>query len=235
MLNAKWHLPIVDNLKQFISSLMTISERHFNKNIQIYYFHSFRLFISLIIWLIRDDSYNFYFLNFKLQISLFQNDLYFLICMTVYSSIDTTSRDDPQRYILRFFLKLRLIVPMKSVRQHVVLRDVPISTIGCRTLRNGYRSPSFAIWFMTAGDRLPSYPRAKEEQFLSALDLMGFDTTILDVPWCSYNVHCCKFRHNLKAYVKELLLKILKTNFLQKNILLYILIIEDRIYYRKNK
>lgn len=34
---------------------------------------------------------------------------------------------------------------------------------------------------MTAGDRLPSYPRAKEEQFVSALDLMGLSTTILDV------------------------------------------------------
>lgn len=79
-------------------------------------------------------------------------------------------------YISRFFHKLRLIIYAKSVRQHVVLRDVPISTTGCRTLRNGYRSPSFAIWFMTAGDRLPSYPQAKEEQFVSALDLMGLST-----------------------------------------------------------
>lgn len=41
---------------------------------------------------------------------------------------------------IAFFHKLRLIVHTKSVRQHVVLRDVPISTTGCRTtstLRNG--------------------------------------------------------------------------------------------------
>lgn len=48
---------------------------------------------------------------------------------------------------------------------------------------------------MTAGDRLPSYPRSGEEQFVSALDLMGIDTTILstfpDDPrdvtrWCKF-------------------------------------------------
>lgn len=53
---------------------------------------------------------------------------------------DSSYLENSQRYVSRFFHKLRLIVHTKSVRQHIVLRDVPISTTGCRTtstLRNG--------------------------------------------------------------------------------------------------
>jgi len=98
----------------------------------------------------------------------------------------STLSQDSQKYISRFFHKLRLIIHTKSVRQHVVLRDVPISTTGCRTLCNGYRS-SFAIWFMTAGDRLPSYLRVKEEQFVSALNLMGLDVPSMFVQCTVFN------------------------------------------------
>jgi len=148
--------------------------------------------------IIITDSYNYVHEFPKLQISLPQNDAFLEDDMYTWFISPSTLSQDSQRYISRFFHKLRLIVYTKSVRQHVVLRDVPISTTGCRTLCNGYRSSSFAIWFMTGGDRLPSYLRVKEKQFVSASNLMG-----LNAPWCSYNAQWCKPCLNPEIDIKE--------------------------------
>lgn len=111
---------------------------------------NFRIYCTYFANITRDDIVTWQYVNYTIIIFInIISQVFLYQCASArwcgwrfisFYRDDSSYLKDSQRYVSRFFHKLRLIVHTKSVRQHVVLRDVPISTTGCRTtstLRNG--------------------------------------------------------------------------------------------------